>query len=107
MEAGKKVKAILPESGPCTKNIDGVNHVVTTHGNYDYFHLDFYFWWHTYFSKGTCPIQKEHLMPAEMRKELCALFKSMIACWEVDEPKPQDIAQLFEKTRDFCKQIPC
>ena len=57
--------------------------------------------------EGTWPIQKEHLMPAEMRKELCALFKSMIACWEVDEPKPQDIAQLFEKTRDFCKQIPC
>ena len=34
MEAGKKVKAILPESGPVTKNIDGVQNVVTTVGNY-------------------------------------------------------------------------
>ena len=32
MEAGKKVKAILPESGPCTKDIDGVHHVITTFG---------------------------------------------------------------------------
>ena len=34
MEAGKKVKAILPAEGPCTKEIDGVNHVLTTFGNH-------------------------------------------------------------------------
>ena len=56
---------------------------------------------------GNWPIQKNHVMPAEMRKELCGLFKSMIAVWEVDHPKPEDVSELFDKTRNFCKQIPC
>ena len=56
---------------------------------------------------GNWPIQKDQVIPAEMRKELCGLFKSMIACMEADEPKEQDISEVFDKTRDFCKQIPC
>ena len=35
-----------------------------------------------YVTLGTWPIQKEHVMPAEMRKELCSLFKTIIAVWD-------------------------